>query len=79
MRLPESLTVATDNAGLPLTIARSRSRYRVLSIAEHWRITDEWWKDEVRRDYFRVETGTGPVLDIYHDTVADKWYLAGVL
>ncbi len=51
---------------------------RVTAIYEHWRLSDEWWGSEVRRDYFRIETGKGLVYDIYHDTVADRWYLGRV-
>lgn len=79
MKLPESVAVATDGRGSPLTLTRRRCRYRVTGISEHWRVLDEWWGSEVRRDCFRVETDRGHVLDIYHDTVADRWYLARVL
>ena len=78
MKQPEPVDVTTSDDGLPLTWLRQRRRYRVLAISEHWRIVDEWWADEVRRDYFRVETDGGHVFDIYHDMVSDRWFLSGM-
>jgi hypothetical protein len=50
----------------------------VIGSSDHWRVTDEWWGDEVQRDYFRVETDVGPVFDIYRDMIADRWYIGPV-
>ncbi|MBI4286331.1 MAG: hypothetical protein HY670_10625 [Chloroflexi bacterium] len=73
--LPE-IEVKTDSDGKPLNLKRNGRMHRVLSIYEHWRIADGWWAEEIRRDYFRVETAQGLVYDIYHDLVAGRWYLS---
>ena len=75
---PEPLRVTADEGGMPLTLLRKHRRYRVLGMSEHWRVTDEWWGEEVQRDYFRVETDSGRVFDIYRDMVLDRWYLSGL-
>lgn len=79
MRSPAPLKATTSEAGEPLTLVRGRRRYRVTGVSEHWRITDEWWGDEVRRDYFRVETDKELVMDVYRDMVNGGWFLVGVL
>ncbi len=72
------ISVSADGEGLPLTLTVDRFRYRVLKIYDHWRIHDTWWGDEVRRNYFRVQGSRGRICDIYHDMVADRWYLTQV-
>ena len=78
LKQPEPVEVTADERGLPLTVLRKQRRYRVLSMSEHWRVTDEWWGEEVQRDYFRVEMDVGRVFDIYHDVMSDRWYLSGM-
>jgi hypothetical protein len=77
-RHPEPVEVTADERGLPLSMLRKHRRYRVLGMSEHWRVIDEWWGEEVQRDYFRVETNSGHVFDIYHDVVSGRWYLSGL-
>jgi len=72
---PAEIEISSDARGLPLILTRNRKRERITGIYEHWRIADEWWDREIRRDYFRIETDSGVVLDIYHDVAVDLWYL----
>ena len=72
---PEEIKVSSDTRGMPLSLTRNRKRERITGIYEHWRIADEWWDREIQRDYFRIETSEGVVLDIYHDMAANLWYL----
>ena len=32
---------------------------RVSQIIDVWRISDEWWRDEIARRYFRLEPADG--------------------
>ncbi len=61
--------------GAPLSFIRNGQRQKVLEIYNHWRVIDEWWGDEVQRDYFRIEIDRGLVYDVYHDMIGDHWYL----
>jgi hypothetical protein len=47
---------------------------RVTAIHDHWRIDDEWWRDEIARRYFVVELEGGRRVTVYHDLVRDAWY-----
>jgi hypothetical protein len=72
------IAVLADDEGIPLTFTLNRQQYKVLKIYDQWRIYDAWWGDEVKRDYFRVQGSRDRICDIYHDMVADRWYLTKV-
>ena len=69
------ITVRADEMGTPESLTLNSNRRKVVNVYDRWRITDSWWADEVRRDYFRVELSNGSVCNIYHDMIADQWYL----
>jgi hypothetical protein len=71
----QEVTVTPNSKGMPLSLVYKGQRRKIASVHEHWRIADGWWGDEVRRDYFRIETSHGPVFDIYRDRISDRWYL----
>lgn len=75
MARPAEIKVSSDTRGMPLSLTRNRKQERITGIYEHWRVADEWWGREIQRDYFRIETSQGVVLDIYHDMAANLWYL----
>ena len=62
-------------AGAPVSVIRNGRCEMVTAIYERWRLSDEWWGKEVERDYFRVGTSAGIVLDIYRDSASGGWYL----
>jgi hypothetical protein len=70
------IAVKAANDGTPNSLTLNHNRHKVVRIYDHWRIGDSWWADEVRRDYFKVELNNGSVSNIYHDMVANRWYLA---
>jgi len=71
----QRIEVKTNMAGAPVSVIRNGFRERVTAIYERWRLSDEWWEKEVERDYFRVGTSAGIVLDIYRDNASNCWYL----
>lgn len=74
-REAEEIKVKANVAGVLVSFSRNSRREKVAVIYDRWRISDEWWGEKVERSYFRVRTSAGLVCDIYHDTVADHWYL----
>ena len=75
---PQEIRVSTNIKGVPLTFTRNGQRERVAAIYEQWRVSDEWWGNEVERDYFRIKTNKGLVYDIYRDRTANQWYLSKI-
>ncbi len=71
----QEIEVKTNIAGVPVNLVRNGRREKLTAIYGHWRLTDEWWGKKVERDYFRVGTGAGIVLDIYRDNASNRWYL----
>jgi hypothetical protein len=35
----------------------------------------EWWREGIRRDYFKLTTTTGLLVVIFHDLDTGDWYL----
>lgn len=75
LREAEEIRVTVNMAGVPVGFTRNGRRQKVAAIYERWRISDEWWGEKVERNYFRIKASAGLVCDIYHDTLANRWYL----
>ncbi len=69
------ITVNANETGMPESLTLKSNRRKVVRVYDRWRVADSWWADEVRRDYFKVELSNGSVSNIYHDMLADRWYL----
>ena len=72
---PEKVQIETDTRGDPISFNRNGRRHKVVAVHERWRLEDGWWSDEEKRCYYRIQTNHGSVYDIYHELVADCWYL----
>ncbi len=70
---PKPLTVTTGLGG-PLAMRDGGEIVEIESIQDRWAIDDEWWRDPIRRRYFRVLTARGAVRTIYHDVVCGGWF-----
>jgi hypothetical protein len=40
-----------------------------------WRIDVDWWRGRVWREYFKLVTRTGLLVEVYHDLVGGQWYV----
>lgn len=67
---------ATD--GVPAAFRWQGRRQRVQTIAEQWIVHDEWWRDEIWRHYFQVETSGELLCILYHDLLTGAWFLERV-
>ena len=72
--VPREIEVLAHDSGEPAVVVRNDKRARVVSVLNSWRIDDEWWCDEISRQYFQVELKNGLVLTIFHDLVSGRWY-----
>jgi hypothetical protein len=46
----------------------------VRTIRDTWRIDDEWWRSEISRRYWDVETEDARNLTVYQDLVTGGWF-----
>ncbi len=76
---PEGVPIEVESTadGLPLAFHWQR-RHEVQTIVEQWVIHDEWWREEVWRHYFQVETADALLCVLYHDLLVDGWRLERV-
>ena len=72
--IPREIEVAADDCGEPVAVVLDSGRKRVARIRNVWRIDDEWWREEISRQYFQVELQNGPVMTVFHDLITSKWY-----
>lgn len=75
---PPEIKVRTNISGVPVGLVRNGRSEKVTAIYERWRVADEWWGEDVERDYFRVRTSAGLVCDIFRDRTSNCWYLSKI-
>lgn len=78
MEKPEELRVVANIEGVPLNLFRNGKAERVTKVYQRWRATEQWWGEEVLKEYFTVKTSRGLVYDIYRDTLTNSWYLSRI-
>ncbi len=75
---PLRIRVKENETGEPVSFT-SRGRLEIVRrVAKRWRISKEWWRKEVSREYFQLETARGFVCEIYCDLLTRSWYLQRV-
>ena len=72
--LPKEIDVVANSSGEPAAANWNNTRKQVAAIRNVWRVDDEWWREEVSRQYFQVELQNGPVMTVFRDLISDKWY-----
>ncbi len=75
LRKPKEIKVRCNIGGTPLSFVRNDKMEKIKSIYQHWRVADEWWREEIARDCFTIRTSSGLVCDIYRDMKTNRWYL----
>lgn len=70
---PKPLAV-TDSLGKPLAMRDGGEIVEIEAVQDCWAVDDEWWREPIRRRYYRVLTARGAVRTIYHDIVRDGWF-----
>lgn len=78
MEKPEGLKVTVNMEGIPLTLFRNGSPERITKVYQHWHVVEQWWGEEVSKEYFTVKTSRGLVYDIYRDVLTNSWYLGHI-
>ena len=47
----------------------------IQAVARRWRVDQDWWRQRVWREYFKLTTRTGLLVIIYRDLLSGRWYL----
>lgn len=71
----EPIAVEADEQGVPLRFDWRNRRHSVQRVANCWRADVGWWSGRTWREYFRLQTDTGCLVEIYVDLLAGQWYL----
>jgi len=71
----QSIEATSGDKGEPLAFEWRGQVHRVLHLGNRWRVHLEWWRVEIWREYFQVETHSRLTCVIYSDLLTDKWYL----
>jgi len=74
----EELKVTANIEGTPLTITRNGKPERVTRIYQQWQVSEQFFDQEILKNYFRVRTSKGVICDIYRDAASNSWYLGCV-
>jgi hypothetical protein len=72
------LAVTTDDENLPQYFRWGGETHHIDNICNQWRIHNDWWRSQIWRDYYKVETTDGYLCIIYRDLIADTWHLVRV-
>ncbi len=78
MEKPKELRVTINVEGIPLTLFRDGKGERITKVYQHWRVAEQWWEQEITKEYFTIKTSAGLVYDIYRDELTDSWYLSRI-
>jgi hypothetical protein len=74
LNVPRPLAVDADDEGVPVAVSVRGTLRRVRAIHDSWRIDDEWWRSEISRRYWDVETEDARNLTVYQDLVTGEWF-----
>lgn len=62
------------NQHRPAVLIEPPHRHRIEQIQETWVIDDEWWRDPIRCQYFRILLENGSTRTIFHDRTTGTWF-----
>ena len=76
--IPKLIKVLVNQEGDPAVLFWRGRRDLVLDVGNHWRVEEDWWRKEIARDYYQIETRGGLLCVIYRDLVSGEWYMERV-
>ncbi len=74
---PVSIKVKISPEGSPAAFVYQKKPVVIRAISNRWRVREGWWREEVSREYFQVDTSRFNCL-IYRDLLKDDWRLQRV-
>jgi hypothetical protein len=73
LREHPAIDVELDAAGGPVAI-RWAGRREPVEVCNRWRIEEQWWREPIAREYFKV-VGQRWLALVYLDHAAGTWHL----
>ena len=71
----DPIRVTADPLGTPQSFTWQGNRHPVIQVTRRWRIDVDWWRGRVWREYFKLVTRTGLLVEVYHDLVGGGWFV----
>ena len=60
-----------------LIAIRWNGRRETVEVCNRWRVEEDWWREPIARDYFKV-VGQHWLALVYRDRIAGTWHLERV-
>ena len=74
----QRIEVVMDGLWAPLSFTWNGHPHAVQVLIDRWRVDEDWWRGRVWREYFRLTTRSGLLLELFHDLRTDAWYVQRV-
>ena len=77
INMPRLVGVKADEFGRPLRVKLIDTWADVGEVVDHWRIDDEWWREEpISRSYYTCFLDGGPRVTIFRNLLGRlaEWY-----
>lgn len=72
---PSPASVESEGDGVPRSVKLRGRSLIVESVADQWRIDDEWWRDKpISRMYYECVLDHGLRATLFFDLLSGKWY-----
>ncbi len=71
---PKPDRVQADGRGRPTAVATQARFIAVAQVEDRWRIHDDWWRQEIHREYWRLTLEDGHPVVVFHDLIGGRWY-----
>lgn len=73
LNTPRPITVFAED-GAPRAMLDKTGRHAIAHCHDTWIVQDEWWREEIDRQYYAVVLTNGELRTIYHDRMNDVWF-----
>ena len=71
----DPIRVTADLLGTPRSFTWQGKRHPVAQVTRRWRIDVDWWRGRIWREYFKLVTRTGLLVEVYHDLINGGWFV----
>lgn len=73
------LAVTESGDHQPHFVSYGGKMRRVEDMLGRWRVSQEWWKSPVERDYYRLRLEGGIICELFRDRITGTWRLQRIL